>query len=49
MLVKEHIARTFLDEVTPATIITDAEGNVLHTMQGVPTVSEVRAFLAKLR
>jgi len=47
VLVKEHIARTFLDEVTPATIITDIGGNVLHTMQGVPTISEVRAFLAK--
>lgn len=49
VLVKEHIARTFLDEVTPATIVTDDEGNVLHTMQGVPTISEVRGFLADLR
>jgi len=49
VLVKEHITRTFLDELTPATILTDAEGNVLHTMQGVPTVSEVRGFLAGLR
>jgi hypothetical protein len=47
LLVKEHITRTFLDEVTPASIITDAEGNVLHTMQGVPTISDVKRFLAR--
>lgn len=44
--VKEHITKAFLDEVTPATIITDAEGNILKTMQGVPTLSQVRAHLA---
>ena len=44
--VKELITSTWLDEVTPATFVTDAQGRILAKMQGVPNVSQLRKLLA---
>lgn len=44
---KAHILDTFQDDLTPVTIITDAEGTVLKTIAGIPSVSDVAALLAR--
>ncbi len=35
------------DEVLPASIVTDGQGNVLQTLAGVPSVSELRKWMAE--
>ncbi len=44
-LVKDLIVDTWSDLVTPSTIVTNAEGQILGVIQGVPTLSEVRRLL----
>jgi hypothetical protein len=43
--VREHVVETLGEDATPATIVTDAEGNVLLTRWGAPSVSELRRLL----
>ena len=47
--VQRHIQEELRLDALPATILTDNEGNVLRTMLGVPSVSEIRQFLAEAR
>jgi hypothetical protein len=42
---REHVRETFQDDLTPATVITDAAGGILRTLTGIPTVSEVLELL----
>jgi hypothetical protein len=42
---REHVRDTFQDDLTPATVITDASGGILRTLTGIPTVSEVLELL----
>lgn len=42
--VRGHVSRTLGREGVPATIVTDAEGHVLRTQWGVPTLSQLRAI-----
>ena len=42
---REHVVETLGEDATPATIVTDAEGNVLLTRWGAPSVSELRRLL----
>lgn len=44
-LVKTFIESAWNDLVTPSTIVTDSGGRILGTMQGVPTLSEIRKLL----
>ena len=44
---RNHVAATFQDDLTPATVILDRTGHILKTLPGVPTVSEVRAILER--
>ena len=37
------------DEVLPSSIVTDAEGRILATLDGVPSVSKIRELAAKAR
>ncbi len=48
MHVKEYVETTLASEALPCTVVTDGEGRVVETMFGVPTVSGLRAVLAKL-
>jgi len=41
----EHVLETLKQEGTPATIVTDAEGRILDTLWGYPTVSRIRKLL----
>jgi len=43
--VKQIVMETLKLDGLPATIVTDSEGNILRTMWGVPSVSEVRQWL----
>ncbi len=43
-----HVKRALGREALPATIVTDAEGRVLRTRFGPPTISELRALHASL-
>jgi hypothetical protein len=43
--VKDLIVETWSDLVTPSTIVTNAEGQILGVIQGVPTLSEIRRLL----
>lgn len=45
--VREHVIGTLGEDATPATIVTDAKGNVLLTRWGAPSVSELRRLLAE--
>ena len=44
--VKRFVIDTLGDDVTPVTIVIDAEGHVIKTIPGVPSVSAVRRLLA---
>ena len=45
--VQEHLEETLRVEALPAAIVTDADGRVLLTRRGVPSVSELRALLER--
>ncbi len=45
--VKQHVIDTLQVDALPATIVTDKSGRVLHTMFGVPSVSELKNWLAR--
>lgn len=45
---KELIDRALHSDATPCTVLADKDGNVLHTMLGVPSVSDVRRLLRTL-
>ena len=44
--VQQQVQDALRIDALPATIVTDASGRVLRTSSGVPSVSELRAFLA---
>ena len=46
---RDRILEAFKDDLTPVTFVTDARGNILLTRPGVPTVSELRKLLKRLR
>jgi len=45
--VQQQVLDALRVDALPATIVTDASGRVLRTSSGVPSVSELRAFLAE--
>ncbi len=47
--VQRHVIEALNVDALPATIVTDREGRVIHTMFGVPSVSDIRSWLAGVR
>jgi peroxiredoxin len=46
--VKSVVQKELNSDAVPATLITDAAGNLLHAQWGPPTLSRIRALLAGL-
>ncbi len=47
--VQQHVIEALNVDALPATIVTDREGRVIHTMFGVPSISDIRSWLAGAR
>jgi hypothetical protein len=46
--VRDHVRARYGEDLTPVTIVTDAQGNVLDTVPGIPSVSDIIKLLARL-
>lgn len=46
-VVVSRIIAALDDEILPASIVTDRQGNVLETLAGVPSISELRKWMAE--
>lgn len=46
---RNHVVELFDQEVLPVTVLTDRSGEIVDTVAGIPTVSDIRLYQAKLR
>jgi hypothetical protein len=46
--VRDHVRERYGEDLTPVTIVTDAKGNVLDTVPGIPSASDIIKLLARL-